>query len=155
MKKTTIAEKLEAYTVYIPETSCVVWIGSVTNQGYGSLREGKKMLKAHRAAYMIAKGPIPAGMVLDHICHVPGCVNPDHLRVCTPSDNAKNRKLEKTNSSGLKGVGWAKRHKRWRAQISVNGKNRNLGMYKTKEEAYAAYCDTAKDLHGEFFNPGF
>jgi len=63
---------------------CWVWqgsIGSVT--GYGHL--GPFM--AHRFAYELLVGPIPAGMQIDHLCRIRACVNPEHLEVVTPRTN--------------------------------------------------------------------
>jgi hypothetical protein len=47
----------------------------------------KKGIKAHRAAWMLANGPVPEGMVLDHICRNRACINLDHLRVVTQQEN--------------------------------------------------------------------
>lgn len=44
--------------------------------------------RAHRFAWILAHGPIPAGMYIDHICRVRSCVNPDHLRAVTPQVNS-------------------------------------------------------------------
>lgn len=50
------------------------------------------MTQAHRAAYEVAHGPIPADMTVDHLCFNPSCVNPDHMRLLSLSDNAKNQR---------------------------------------------------------------
>jgi hypothetical protein len=47
----------------------------------------KKAIKAHRAAWMLVNGPVPEGMVLDHICRNRACINLDHLRVVTQQEN--------------------------------------------------------------------
>jgi hypothetical protein len=47
-----------------------------------------KRKKAHRVAWENAKGPIPKGLVIDHMCRVRSCCNPDHLRLVTPKINA-------------------------------------------------------------------
>ena len=44
---------------------------------------------AHRASYELAKGPIPDGMHLDHLCRVTCCINPDHLEPVTNRENAR------------------------------------------------------------------
>ncbi|WP_086565314.1 HNH endonuclease signature motif containing protein [Streptomyces africanus] len=57
---------------------CWIWTGS-TNGKYG--RVGKQY--AHRLAYESAKGPIPDGLQIDHLCRNTVCVNPDHLEAVT------------------------------------------------------------------------
>ena len=66
--------------------SCWLWTGS-TSRGYGQFRVGNKVVPAHRWAYQQAKGPIPKGLELDHLCRVRHCVNPDHLEAVTNSVN--------------------------------------------------------------------
>lgn len=67
-----------------PQTPCVLWAGYVNTDGYG--RTGTHE-SAHRAAYESAKGSIPAGMEVDHLCRTPLCVNPDHLEAVTKTIN--------------------------------------------------------------------
>jgi len=75
-----------------------------------------------------------------------------NLRVATPTQNQANRKVQKNNKLGLKGV-HAERNK-FRAAIRVNGIYHNLGAFDTPEEAHAAYCEAAREYHGEFANSG-
>jgi hypothetical protein len=57
--------------------------------GYGYLWLEGKMVRAHRLAYELFVGPIPDGALVLHSCDRPWCVNPEHLRVGTHSDNAR------------------------------------------------------------------
>lgn len=71
-------------------TGCYLWTGRLRTTGYGvfAVQHGDIRL-AHRVMYETHCGPIPEGMVLDHICSQRCCVNPDHLQPVTPSDNSK------------------------------------------------------------------
>ena len=75
-----------------------------------------------------------------------------NLRIATPSENGCNDGIKRNNTSGYKGVSWYKG--KWRAAIVKNRKWKHLGLFATKEEAYAAYCAAAKILHGKFANIG-
>jgi hypothetical protein len=77
-----------------------------------------------------------------------------NLRVATHSNNQHNKPAYKNNTSGFKGVCWNKAEGMWKAQISVDGKNRHLGNFSDKHEAASVYQEAAKMLHGEFANVG-
>lgn len=66
---------------------CWLWKGSIFNNGYGQFKANGKGGPAHRYAYELLVGPIPDEMVLDHLCRVRACVNPDHLEVVTEREN--------------------------------------------------------------------
>lgn len=68
---------------------CWTWDKGRTGEGYGAFSptgRGSTGL-AHRWSYARANGPIPKGMVLDHVCRVRHCVNPEHLEVVTSKEN--------------------------------------------------------------------
>jgi len=66
---------------------CWEWTGSRVTDGYGCFAVNRRMLGAHRVAWMISRGAIPDGMQLDHLCRNRGCVRPQHLEVVTPGEN--------------------------------------------------------------------
>lgn len=72
----------------IQENGCWDWIGYRNKNGYGwATLRGKIYTSAHRVLWERLRGPIPKGMVLDHLCRNRACVNPDHCEVVTPQVN--------------------------------------------------------------------
>lgn len=63
------------------------WTGPLEKSGYGRVGAGKRKWLAHRAAYAAFNGPIPEGLIIDHLCRNRGCVNPAHLETVTPQQN--------------------------------------------------------------------
>lgn len=70
-------------------TPCHVWTRAKGSHGYGSIKVDGVVLLAHRRFYELAKGPIPAGAHLDHLCRVPLCVNAEHLEAVTQAENVR------------------------------------------------------------------
>lgn len=58
---------------------CWIWTGTLRDDGYGVLTINHQTKYAHRVAYELTKGEIPAGYTTDHLCRVHACANPDHL----------------------------------------------------------------------------
>jgi len=73
------------------ENKCWIWKGYIQPNGYGQLRVMEKIKYAHRVYYERAKGPIPDGLQIDHLCRVKTCVNPDHLEAVTSAVNHQRR----------------------------------------------------------------
>lgn len=69
------------------ENGCWVWGRSLRGTKYGGLVRDGKGVAAHRAAWELAKGPIPEGMTIDHLCRNTLCINPSHLEVVTLREN--------------------------------------------------------------------
>jgi hypothetical protein len=68
---------------------CWEWTASITDDGYGRFKGHGTMVNAHRFAWELLVGPVPAGMVLDHLCRNRKCVNPDHMEPVTPKENTR------------------------------------------------------------------
>ena len=68
---------------------CWLWTGTRTTNGYGRVGCGEKKLRAHRVAWSLMNGPIPAGSFVCHHCDVPLCVNPAHLFLGNAKSNVE------------------------------------------------------------------
>ena len=69
---------------------CWLWTANRLPAGYGLFGAGgreKGAVLAHRFSYELAHGPIPEGLVIDHLCRTPACVRPDHLEAVTQREN--------------------------------------------------------------------
>ena len=70
------------------ERGCILWPRAIGKDGYGRVAINGRILLAHRVAYEAARGPIPQGLQIDHLCRVRACVNPAHLEVVTSRVNS-------------------------------------------------------------------
>lgn len=79
----------EAFWSQVEKTSGCWWWRGWRGSRYGSARVGGRQVRAHRAAWQFARGPIPPGLFVCHHCDHPPCVNPAHLFVGTAMDNVR------------------------------------------------------------------
>lgn len=121
--------------------------------GYIRVRIDGREYRAHRIIWEMHNGPIPEGMLIDHIDGDTKNNKLDNLRLATRQQNNANRTkttLNCTVGAGLpKGVIKTSSGK-FRARISYYGENYSLGTYDTAEQASEAYCEAAGILNGEF-----
>jgi hypothetical protein len=143
-KMTATEDRFWAKVAIAGPEECWEWTGYRTPHGYGQCggaRSGKARARtylAHRLAYELSIGEIPGGLLVDHICRNRACVNPAHLRLATAKQNAENRSLARNNTSGLRGVSWHSRDRKWEAKLAHDGRSIYLGYFKTAEAAYEA-----------------
>lgn len=148
---------------YDPETGVFRWkkkpicggtkvgdvAGYITHRGYVEIKCQGTTIGAHRVAWLYVTGALPP----EELDHVNGLRNDnrwDNLRLATPLQNSHNRKRRRDNTSGRKGVHWDAKNSKWRARITIDGKERSLGSFLDIEEAAMAYASAAADQFGEF-----
>lgn len=111
----------------------------------------ERLLGAPKTIYMHREvNRTPKGKQTDHISHDTLDNTRGNLRTATTAENGQNQGKHKDNTSGYKGVTLDKQRQKWKAQIQVNGKHKNIGYFDDPEDAARAYQTAAKELHGEF-----
>lgn len=101
------------------------------------------MFLAHRIIWALYYKEYPSGQI-DHIngIRTDNCIT--NLRVVSSQGNARNRSMCSNNSSGTCGVYWRKDKNKWQARIVVDGQDKHLGYFDTREEAASIRAEAAK-----------
>ena len=139
------------------EHSCKIWnvkyagepaLASFDGRGYLHGAIFARSVSAHQAAWAIHFGFWPTHGI-DHINGIKDDNRIINMRDVPDAENAKNQKRNVRNTSGVTGVSWFARTNRWVAMIKGDGKVRNLGYFKTIEEAAAArkVAEAKYDFH--------
>ena len=95
-------KELLEYIMPEPNTGCWIWMGSVTQTGYGQIKIKGKQFLAHRLVYETFTKNIIGSLQACHHCDNPICVNPDHIFLGTFMDNMAD-KVKKNRHSKLFG----------------------------------------------------
>ena len=142
---------------YDPETGIFTWkrkkvsntAGYLQKDGYIRFNFNNKHFRAHTLAWLYMYGEYPSQHI-DHINGNPSDNRISNLRLCTRSQNMHNRKVNKTNKLGIKGVCWNKRIKKFHVQISLNGKVNHIGYFEDLELAELVAIESRIKFHKEF-----
>jgi len=93
-------ETIDRFWAKVNKTdSCWLWTGYCNPKGYGRFTENYNPIFAHRWSYEKFIGPIPEGLVIDHLCEVKNCVNPEHLEPVTNKINLNRGKVGQKNAA--------------------------------------------------------
>ena len=106
-------------------------------RGYRHGRVFRRALFAHRAAWMIFYGQV-APERIDHINGDPADNRIENLRSVTNAENGQNCKISAANSTGVTGVCWAKRQRKYLAYIGSMGTRQYLGTFANIADAVSA-----------------
>lgn len=154
-KRTLTVELLRRLLDYNPDTGVFRWrydmrripmdgvAGNINADKYRRIVINHECMLAHRLAWLYVYGEWPKGDI-DHINRERDDNRIANLRDATRSQNIHYSRPSSLNKSGIKGVSWAKKSKKWFAQIKINGRSIHLGSFDTPESAGAAYQAAAK-----------
>jgi hypothetical protein len=163
LKPLPALDELHRLFLYEPKTGLLIRRVASTKSAAGTAAgtpnpKGRLIVRAcggyycvHRICWALYYGEDPCALI-DHKNRNPSDNRIANLRLASNSQNKFNVGPNKNSTSGLKGTRFDKRAKSrpWAARIMVDGRDRYLGMFATAEEAHAAYCAAAAELHGEF-----
>jgi hypothetical protein len=124
--------------------------GCVHQHGYRIVKIDRTPYRAHRIIWKWMTGDDPKDYQIDHIDLDRSNNTWDNLRLATNQENRFNCPLRVDSTTGLKGVCWDKRARRFRSSIRLDGRLIYLGNFITDTEAHAAYCKAAAELHGQY-----
>ena len=146
----TADQRFESSFTRLGPSDCWEWTASRNDSGYGRIYVDGKQVRAHRYAWERVHGPIPHGLVIDHLCFNRACVNPSHMRTATRKQNTENRAGASSlnKSSGIRGVSWDKNKRKWMAHVTHMGRQIHLGRFEDIQEAARA----AEAKRAELFN---
>lgn len=161
------AVQLRAVLSYDPDTGIFTWryrkglrpcvnsaragtqAGTTAARGYIVICIERRVRLAHRLAFLYMTGSLPPA----HIDHING-VRADNrwvnLRPVTQAENNLNKCAPIHSKTGVKGIHWHKKARKWQAQVVKDGITHYLGLFYTFEEAKAARIAGAIRLHGKF-----
>ena len=120
-------------------------------KGYNRICIGGSPYLGHRLAWLYMTGEFPMSEI-DHINRDGTDNRWCNLRLATSAQQKMNTTKYRNTRSGLKGVCWFKRDKKWRAYARTNNKQKHLGYFDKKEDAYEAYRTYCLNLYGEYAN---
>ena len=135
-------------------SGCILWTGSKAPTGHGIIggRGGTRL--AYRYAWEKENGSVPEGMLLDHACRNPSCVNVEHLRLADKSSNGANRTGAEAGRKHYLPRGVYPSLNKYQVKVQHLGKQHYLGTFETVAEASAAADAGRARLFGEFAGLG-
>jgi hypothetical protein len=119
-----------------------------TGDGYIRVAIKNKRYLAHRLAWFYMHGVWPEHEI-DHINRNRSDNRACNLRLATRTENARNIPPRVNKTSGVKGVHWSKKQRKWVAQLRINGKQTYIGASTDLSEALRLYTNAVKLFRGD------
>lgn len=96
-----VRERFTSFCAPGAPDACWPWVGGCAH-GYGAFSVEGQVYRAHRIAWVLARGPIPAGLWVLHRCDNPPCCNPSHLFLGTGEDNIQDMNAKQRHTHGVR-----------------------------------------------------
>ena len=149
---------------YNPDTGILTWkksnnnglkvgqeAGRISSDGYRDLLFNKERWQVNRIVYYMYHGLDPLENQVDHKNHDRADNRIKNLRLANLSQNKRNSRVYKNNSSGVTGVYWYSKTQKWIANITkIKGEHKHLGYFINKEDAIQAREEAEIKYFGEF-----
>lgn len=109
------------------------------NRGYAwvQIRLLGKLYSAHRLAWLHFYGEMPRGEI-DHVNGDATDNRIQNLREVTHAENSRNQPMKSSNASGVTGVYWEQRTRKWRGEVKVDGQKFRVGRFANIDDAASA-----------------
>lgn len=157
------AERLRTLLTYEPETGIFriatyrggrkkagEVAGAVNSSGYICIKVDGRKYQAHRLAWLYVHGAWPPD-VIDHVNGNRTDNRLSNLRCATRRENKHNSRAPSISTSGVKGVFWNSKRRKWQARICLsNGKRQHLGYHHSLSAAEAVVTAAYSEAHGQF-----
>lgn len=140
-------------TIAAGNISGFIWTKKDKDIKYRQISLDGKRFYAHRIAWFLHYNEQPPA-IIDHIDGDGFNNSKDNLRSANSAQNRNNSKLSKNNTSGVKGVYWNTKRRKWSAQIWHRGRSIKLGQYSSLQEASKVVKEARIKYHKEFANEG-
>lgn len=131
------------------------WKWQYSNTGYACRNEyikgsGRKHQKGKLFIMHRVINKTPIGWQTDHINRNRLDNRKINLRTVNQSINEINKGISKRNTSGYKGIWWAKTRNKWHVELMINGKKISLGSFKDIKDAIKIRKEAEKTYFGEY-----
>lgn len=125
--------------ITVESTGCWIWSGKTNSRGYGMFPfNGVSTHSAHRASWIMNRGPIPTGICVLHKCDTPKCVNPEHLFLGTNADNVADKVSKNRQARGADMARFGSDNPRTRLSDSDVSEIRSLYAARSKSQTQMA-----------------
>lgn len=132
---TPIEVRLQENCIPEPNSGCHLFTGFIAN-GYGRIAYQGRPQQAHRLAYEAKFGPVPRDLVIDHLCRVRSCINPDHMEPVTQTIN-------KLRGFGFSAINARKTVCKYGHPFDA----KNTGVTRLHGRVVGRYCHTCNRAH--------